>query len=431
MSKSLHIIAAMTAGSVGAMLVPAFPPVDLQDTTPGVAQTGHLNISGTAIAGTVRGGHVFGNSTLASGVVSGGDFRSVSVSGRGVTGLANGPAGTTTGGYFQSASTAGRGVYGGSTATSGTTFGGRFDVSSPGGRGVYAVATATTGFTSGVYGQSNSSNGYGLYGYVPSSTGTTFGVYGYTASNNGYGVYGNAAGSGGYAGRFYAPSGQGVSATGLGNGVVAYANTALLGYGVLGIKNNSSSTSGYGVYGSHVGGGFAVFAGGSLGASGTKSFRIDHPTDPENKFLYHYSVEGPEVLNVYTGNIRTDAKGFATVRLPDYFAEVNKDPRYSLTVVDESDDFVMAKVSRRIQNNQFVIRTSKPNVSVSWEVKGVRNDRYVQRYGAPVVADKPEDEVGRFANPELYGKGREFAIEGETVERDKAADERTSAAPQK
>ena len=430
MSKALSIIVAMSTGAVGAMLLPAFPPVDLQNTTPGAVQTGNLNISGTAIAGTVRGGHVFGNSPIPSGTFSGGDFRSLSTSGRGVTGLASSPAGTTSGGYFQSSSTAGRGVYGGATATSGTTYGGRFDVNSPNGRGVYSVAMATTGFTSGVYGQSNSNNGYGLYGYVPSTTGTTFGVYGYTASNSGYGVYGNAAGSGGYAGRFYAPSGQGVSASGLGNGVVAYAKTALLGYGVLGIKDNSSSTSGYGVYGSHVGGGYAVFAGGTFGASGTKSFRIDHPTDPENKYLLHYSLEGPEVLNVYTGNIRTDAKGFATVRLPDYFAEVNKDPRYSLTVVDETDDFVMAKVSRRIQNNQFVIRTSKPNVSVSWEVKGVRNDRFMQRYGAPVVADKPEDEVGRYANPELFGKSREFAIEGETVERDKAADEKTSEAPQ-
>jgi len=52
------------------------------------------------------------------------------------------------------------------------------------------------------------------------------------------------------------------------------------------------------------------------------------------------------------------------VRLPDYFESINLDFRYQLTVIDSIDDSVLAKVAREIQNNQFVIRTSKPFVKV-------------------------------------------------------------------
>ena len=37
-----------------------------------------------------------------------------------------------------------------------------------------------------------------------------------------------------------------------------------------------------------------------MAGSGVKAFRIDHPLDPENKYLLHYCAEGPEPLNVYT-----------------------------------------------------------------------------------------------------------------------------------
>lgn len=419
MNKALLMVMAMTAGAVGGTFMPAFPPVDLQNTTPGVAQVGHLNINGTAIAGTVRGGHVFGNSTLGSGVVSGGDFRSASTGGRGVYGLATAAAGSTTGGMFTSLSTSGRGVFGSATATSGVTFGGRFEVSSTSGRGVYGVALSPTGSTSGVYGVSNSTSGTGVTGYATATTGSASGVYGYTAGGLGsYGVYGRATASGGYAGKFLADLGAGVVATGSGNGVVGYANGSGFGYAIMGVKSSNATASGYGIYSNHYGGGFALYGVGNFGVSGNKAFRIDHPADPENKYLLHYSLEGPDVLNVYTGNIKTDAKGFATVRLPDYFADINKDPRYNLTVVDEGDDFVMVKVAKRIQGNQFVIRTSKPNVTVSWEVKGVRNDRFNQHFGAPNEVDKPDEERGKYQLPQLYGKGPEYSIDADVVSRD-------------
>src|ERR1700692_348210 len=75
-------------------------------------------------------------------------------------------------------------------------------------------------------------------------------------------------------------------------------------------------------------GSYGVFSNGNFGASGTKSFRIDHPSDPLHKFLLHYCSEGPEPLNIYSGNVTTDARGAAWVQLPAYFAEINKEPRY-------------------------------------------------------------------------------------------------------
>lgn len=40
-------------------------------------------------------------------------------------------------------------------------------------------------------------------------------------------------------------------------------------------------------------------------SKGGGSFKIDHPLDPENKYLYHSFVESPDMMNVYNGNITT------------------------------------------------------------------------------------------------------------------------------
>src|SRR5207245_2623064 len=107
---------------------------------------------------------------------------------------------------------------------------------------------------------------------------------------------------------------------------------------------------------------WAVYCFGRFGATGTKSFTIDHPFDPENKTLSHYCTEGPEPLNAYSGNVITDSRGYATVRLPDWFEEINRDFRYQLTVLDDGErsDFVLVKIVQEIRNNQFSLRTSQP-----------------------------------------------------------------------
>jgi hypothetical protein len=135
------------------------------------------------------------------------------------------------------------------------------------------------------------------------------------------------------------------------------------------------------------------------------SFKIDHPVDPENKTLSHSFVESPDMMNVYNGNIVTDATGYATVILPEWFESLNKDFRYQLTVVDEEDsaDFIQAKVVKKISGNRFTLRTSAPETEVSWLVTGVRRDAWANANRIPVEEEKSEEGKGRYLNPELFG----------------------------
>ena len=63
------------------------------------------------------------------------------------------------------------------------------------------------------------------------------------------------------------------------------------------------------------------------------SFKIDHPLDPANKYLYHSFVESPDMKNVYDGVVVLDDKGEAEIELPDWFGALNKDFRYQLTAI--------------------------------------------------------------------------------------------------
>ncbi|HEU4390986.1 MAG TPA: hypothetical protein VFV34_24485 [Blastocatellia bacterium] len=74
-----------------------------------------------------------------------------------------------------------------------------------------------------------------------------------------------------------------------------------------------------------------VTARGNLTAFGIKQFKIDHPLNPEGKYLLHAAIESSEVLNVYSGNVTTNEQGEATVTLPDWFEAINRDFRYQLT----------------------------------------------------------------------------------------------------
>jgi hypothetical protein len=133
-------------------------------------------------------------------------------------------------------------------------------------------------------------------------------------------------------------------------------------------------------------------------ASGT--FKIDHPLDPENKFLYHSFVESPEMMNVYNGNTETDSEGNSTITLPTYFEALNKDFRYQLTVIGQ---FAQAIVMKEINDNKFVIKTDKPNVKVSWQVTGVRKDPFAEKNRVVPEVDKAADEKGKYLHPEAYG----------------------------
>jgi len=181
--------------------------------------------------------------------------------------------------------------------------------------------------------------------------------------------------------------------------------------------NSDSVIGGNGIVGfrglSPVGNGLAgLFYGdvtviGNLSKSGG-SFKIDHPLDPANKYLYHSFVESPDMMNFYNGNVTTDANGDATVTLPDYFEALNRDFRYQLTVIGQ---FAQAIVASEISDNRFTIKTDRPGVKVSWQVTGIRQDAYANKHRIPVEEEKPERERGYYLHPQDFNHPEEKSIE--------------------
>lgn len=134
-------------------------------------------------------------------------------------------------------------------------------------------------------------------------------------------------------------------------------------------------------------------------SKGGGTFKIDHPLDPENKLLYHSFVESPDMMNIYNGNVETDQNGIAIVELPAYFNALNMDYRYQLTTIGTMSQAI---VQQEIMNNAFRIRTDQPNVKVSWQVTGVRNDPYAQKNRVIVEVEKEEKFKGQYIHPDAY-----------------------------
>jgi hypothetical protein len=270
-------------------------------------------------------------------------------------------------------------------------------LSAIGTQGVGTVGVQGTGEYMGVQG---SSLNYAVFGYCTPDTGGT-GVYGrggwgvHGRSYTGFAVYGDTDSGTGVKGEAYSDGGavkaiHGENFGANGNGVVGESSNGTAAYGVWGI-----STTGYA----------GVFSGKALVtgtlSKGGGSFKIDHPLDPANKYLYHSFVESPDMMNVYNGNVRTDGSGKAKVTLPDYFMALNKDYRYQLTVVGQ---FAQAIVGKEIEDGAFEIHTDKPQVKVSWQVTGVRQDAFANANRIPVVEQKTGAERGTFLHPEALGR---------------------------
>jgi hypothetical protein len=114
------------------------------------------------------------------------------------------------------------------------------------------------------------------------------------------------------------------------------------------------------------------------------------------------------MMNIYTGNVTTNGQGLATVQLPDWFEAVNTDFRYQLTVIGQC---AQAIVDSEVANLRFSIKTDKPNVKVSWQITGVRQDAYAKAHPLVVEQEKPASERGLYVHPELYGALREKAVD--------------------
>ncbi|NQY30598.1 MAG: hypothetical protein HRT69_14140 [Flavobacteriaceae bacterium] len=246
-------------------------------------------------------------------------------------------------------------------------------------------------YGAGLWGKTSSATGYGVYGYAWKFDG--IGVFGYN-NKKGIGVYGKNDGGGiGVKGEF---TGNAVTGTAIGvNGISSRTN----GYGVLG-ENTAFSAGGSAEYG--------VYSNGDSGATGVKTFRIDHPLDPENKYLVHFSIESNEVLNIYRGKATFNEEGNTTVTLPNYYKVINKDASYQLTPIGAAMPNLF--ISKEISQNTFVISGGVAGKKVSWQITAQRNDLYVQRKKPQVEVEKTEFEKGKYLIPELYNQPKEKGV---------------------
>ncbi|RME00763.1 MAG: hypothetical protein D6814_02920, partial [Calditrichaeota bacterium] len=121
-------------------------------------------------------------------------------------------------------------------------------------------------------------------------------------------------------------------------------------------------------------------------AAQTKQFKIDHPLDPEHKYLTHTSVESPEMKNVYDGVATLDGNGEAVVTMPDWFEALNGDFRYQLTAIGAPAPGLF--IAQEIRGNRFRIAGGQPGMKVSWQVTGIRHDEWARKNRQPIEGYK-------------------------------------------
>ena len=140
-------------------------------------------------------------------------------------------------------------------------------------------------------------------------------------------------------------------------------------------------------------------------SKGSGSFKIDHPLDPENKYLSHSFVESPDMKNIYDGVTRLDANGEATVVLPEWFEALNQDFRYQLTSIGKPSPGIY--IADEIRNHQFKVSGGAPGAKVSWQVTGTRHDAFASAHRIVVEENKSLAERGTL----LYPREQQMAAE--------------------
>jgi len=441
--------------SVGVNVTTLSPNIKFQVNAGSIGNAMRATLTGTPSTSIATAGSIYGESTTGIGVIG------VSGSQNGVYGLSTGTLGGTVGvstgtgngiwgvatgagiaGFFDGG-TAGRGIVV-STGSSG------FGTSTPTGRLMvaqpatpvpaidtfpaitaysYTAQACVKGSVSGSYNGSNygvGMQGTGYNGVNNQDANTIFGVgnqdLGMYGSANTAGVMGASVGGIGVVG--YNKNASFAATTGIGNTYGVYGNAQTVGgatvptvrYGVYGFASGATTN-----YAGYFSGNVQIT--GSI-AKGSGTFKIDHPQDPENKYLYHSFVESPDMMNVYNGNITTDANGYATVSLPGYFESLNKDFRYQLTVIGT---FAQAIVLEKVNGNQFKIQTNLPNVEVSWQVTGIRDDKYAQAHRVVAEVEKEPQFKGKYLHAAEWGQPESKSIDSVTRPKERTEERKTGS----
>jgi hypothetical protein len=406
----------------GVNLVDPAKPVDSRD---GVGVAGLSNraiaygvvgmtfgVRSTGVLGNAQGGGVGVRGLGPQGGVEGASAQGHGVAGTsqsknaaGVFGYAPGPQG----GGVVGQSTAGPGVDGSSSAGTGV------HGTSTQARGVVGESTGSN--ASGVFGRNDLGSGVGVDGYsqagtamrATSSSGTGLQVQSF--SGGGIDVANTSTGK--PALKAYSPGKPGVDAMSLTDAAVrggsAHAGVAGV---AIGASKPGDPEAGCGTYGNAIGGtgacGITLIGTGVLGIGypqlnawagrfvgnvhvdgilfkSASWFSIDHPLDPERKVLNHACVESPEYKTFYDGVATLDRRGQATIRLPRWFDALNHELRYQLTAIGAAAPEL--HVAREAKGGTFAIAGGAPGQRVSWQVTGVRRDKWARAH--PMAVEQP------------------------------------------
>lgn len=237
--------------------------------------------------------------------------------------------------------------------------------------------TGSTGDTPAFYGKCIEDDWWGIGGHFEGGYTGVEGIIEPTGSGDGYfGVYGQVVGG-----------------SGTNRAVQGYASGGNTNYGVVGQapvggQNRAGMFLGEGEF-TH----WLTKPGGS--------FKIDHPLDPANKYLYHSFVESPDMKNIYDGVATLDSDGEVVVELPEWFEALNDEFRYQLTALGASAPGLY--IAEEINDNRFRIAGGHSGLRVSWMVTGIRIDSFAKMYRKPVEEWKSEEEQGKYLHPEAFG----------------------------
>jgi len=123
--------------------------------------------------------------------------------------------------------------------------------------------------------------------------------------------------------------------------------------------------------------------------AGTKTFKIDHPVDPENKILYHTAIEGPRTDLIYRGtvklvkgkaNVNLDADSTVHPMIAGTFEALTQNAQ--VTALQLVNSFSRVKCSA-VTGNTFTIESedAASTDTVNWVVMAERADPFIKATG--------------------------------------------------
>jgi hypothetical protein len=135
---------------------------------------------------------------------------------------------------------------------------------------------------------------------------------------------------------------------------------------------------------------------------GNKQFVIDHPLDPDRRYLQHAAVESSELKTFYDGTAILDDTGSVRIELPEWFSALNGNLCYGLTALGGPAPEL--HIAAEFDGKGFTIAGGRPHGRVCWQVTGVRQDLSARAHPLIVEEDKAEPDIGKFADPVAAGR---------------------------